>query len=612
VKWLSEFLALILTAFLLCPRSALAVLLDALDPARQWKVARIEFSGNEKFSENELRAIIVTQERPWYRFWNERPVFDPITFSTDLERLQRYHEARGYYDTNVVYDLDVDANAGLVAARIEIQEGLPPVLISEIDVEVTPYPQDKKPPPLPEQLPVKRGEIFREAEYQQAEQVLRGSFLRNGHAHVKTQRRAEVDLTERSARIRYAIEPGPVATFGQTTVKGTETVDPDVVSRELTYKAGEIYSLDKVTESREKILALDLFSVVKIGPAETAGTPVVLPMAVEVAEKSHREIEIAVGYITEDEFRSKLEWRHLNWLGGGRRLSVVGKYSSITLSGTVNFVQPHFLTPRTQGLASFSHDLEEEQTYDRNVTRFAPRLDHRFSPALTGFIGYRVEYNDLHDIADATIQGVGEIQREGILSGPSVGMVWNTSDDPFNPKKGEVISLVVDQAGAFWGGKYSFYKFTAEAKKYIEIGWQTVFASRLKLGFGDAIGSDKNYPLFERFYAGGEKSVRGYGRRRLGPLSASDDPLGGLSLLEGSLELRRPIWKELSGAVFIDFGQVSKRSFDLPVEKLQFSTGFGLSYATPVGPVRLDVGFPFKTPPNDKPWQIHFSIGAYF
>ena len=95
-------------------------------------------------------------------------------------------------------------------------------------------------------------------------------------------------------------------------------------------------------------------------------------------------------------------------------------------------------------------------------------------------------------------------------------------------------------------------------------------------------------------------------------MSAADEPLGGLSLVEGSLELRRPIWKELNGALFLDFGQVSKRSFDLPLGNLRFSSGFGLAYSTPVGPVRLDIGFPFKPPRGDRAWQIHFSIGAYF
>ena len=611
MKQLCQILVAALAGLSVLTDSASAILLDALDPARQWKVERIEFSGNEKLSDDELSDAIVTKARPWYRVWEERPAFDPITFGSDLERLPRFYEAQGYYGTTVTYDLTVDESEGLVAVQIEVREGMP-VSISEIDVEVVGSEADRKPPPFPKELPVKRGEIFREADYQQAEQVLRAVFLENGYAHVKTERKAEVDLEERRVRIRYAVHPGPIAVFGQTEVKGTDTVDLELVSRELVYQAGETYSQAKVIESREKILALDLFGAVRVAPAETAGTPVVAPMEVEVAEKSHREIKLALGYGTEDQFRTQLEWRHLNWLGDGRRLSVLAKYSSITLTGAINFTQPHFLSPRTQGIINIGYDQEKEDTYVRNVGRFAPRLDHRFSSTLTGFVGYRLEHDKLSDIAPATVRALGEIKRKGILSGPAMGLVWNTADDLFNPKKGEVVSLTVDQAGAIWGGEFSYYKMTAEAKKYIDIGWKTVFASRLKLGLGDAIGSDKNLPLFERFFSGGEKSVRGYGRRRLGPLSTSGDPLGGLSLLEGSLELRRPIWKELNGAVFIDFGQVSKRSFDIPVSDLQFSAGVGVSYATPVGPLRLDVGFPFKPPRDDRSWQIHFSIGAYF
>jgi outer membrane protein assembly factor BamA len=333
---------------------------------------------------------------------------------------------------------------------------------------------------------------------------------------------------------------------------------------------------------------------------------------VEVAEKPHREIKIGVGYSTEEQVRSQFEWRHLNWLGGGRHLSLVAKYSSIAVSGSANFVQPHLFNADTQGIADLKIEQNDEKSYLLNFTRFTPRIEHRFSPALSSFVGYRVEYDRLRHVDPFTVSALGGLRSSGLLLGPTLGLVWNTSDDPFSPKHGEVVSLALDQAGAIWGGQYSYYKITAEAKKYFDIGWQTVFASRLKLGVGDAIGAEKNFPLFERFYAGGEKSVRGYERRRLGPLSASNDPLGGLSLIEGSVELRRPIWKELNGAVFIDFGQVSTRRFDIPINNLQFSSGFGVSYSTPVGPLRLDIGFPFNPPPKDRSWQIHFSVGAYF
>lgn len=553
---------------------------------------------------------MVTEERPWYRFWSERPVFDPVTFRTDLERLRRNYEANGYYEAAIAHDLQIDEERGLVAVQIKVREG-EPVLISEIDVQAR-VEAPEQAPPLPDELPVRRGEIFREQSYQEAEQVLRRSFLEHGHAHVETRRHAEVDLDDHQVRIRYGVEPGPVAFFGETEVKGVTSVEPEIVSRELAYNAGERYSLSKIVESRERILALDLFGTVRLASAAKAGKPVVVPMEVEVSEKPFREVRVGLGYSTEDEFRTQLEWRHRNWFGGGRRLSVLGKYSAIAASGAIGLVQPHFFSRDTQGALNLSHDLETEETYKRNVSRFLPRVDHRFSKTLTGFIGYRMEYNQLNDVDSAIPLALGEVRHKGFLFGPTVGIIWNTSDDLFYPRKGHLLSLQLDQAGEIWGSEFSFLKITGEARKYIDIGWSTVLASRLKLAFAEAIGSDKDFPLFERLYAGGERSVRGYGRRRLGPRTISNDPLGGRSLLEGSLELRRPIWQEIHGAVFIDFGQVSTSSFDVPLDNVRFSGGFGLSYVTPVGPIRLDVGFPFTPPPGDRPWQIHFSIGAYF
>jgi outer membrane protein insertion porin family len=598
-------------ACLILAGPARAILLDALDPAKEWRVEKIKIFGNVRIPADTLLDEMLTKERPWYRPWAESPVFDSVTFENDLERLRRFYEARGYYGTQVSYDLDADEGRALVTARIRIVEGAP-VVISGIDVRVSGAAGKSKRPSLPETLPVKRGTIFDEEKYQAAEDALRKLFLRNAYAHVEIQRRAELDLIERKVRIEYTIEPGPLCVFGPTEVTGTDKVDPELVRREITYAEGEAFSPEKIAETRAKILGLGLFASVRIGPTNIAGKPSVVPMIIEVREKLHREVKVSVGYSTEDEFLGQLEWRNLNWFGGGRRLSLRAKYSGITSGGAVELVQPHFLLPQMKGTLAFKHDQETEDTYLRNATGFTPRLDVSLTHALTAFLGFRVEFNKLNDINAATVQALGSVRREGIVSGPSAGLVWDTSDDPFAPKRGEVLSFTIQQAGDIWGGPFRFYKMTGEAKKYITLGWETVFASRLKIGLGDAIGADNRFPLFERFFAGGANSVRGYARRRLGPLSSANDPLGGLSLIEGSLELRRPIWRELSGALFVDFGQVSLRSFDVPIDDLQFSPGFGLSYTTPIGPLRLDVGFPIKPPHSDRPWQIHFSIGASF
>lgn len=571
----------------------------------------VNLSGNESFAADELRGELLTRERPWHRPWAERPVFDLVAFENDLERLHRFYEARGYYDTTIAHDLTVNNEESLLTVDIKVNEGIP-VMISEITVEVSGDLPEEERPALPESLPVKTGAVFREAEYQQTEQVLREVFLRNGFAYPESTRRAEVDADNRRVRIWYSIRPGPPTVFGATEIRGTGSVEPDIVRREIAYEPGEKFSADKVATTRTRLLALELFASVRVAPRQSAGKPQVVPMEIEVSENPLRAVKIAVGYSTEEEFRAWAEWRHLNWLGGGRRLSIQTKYSAIFVGGGVELTQPHFFTPRTQGVLSLKHEREEEQTFHRQFTRLSPRIDHRFSTGLSAFLGYRIEYDRLSDIDASTEEALGDIRRDGTLFGPALGVVWNTTDSVYYPTRGGILSLTIEQAGAIWGGAYRFFKVTSEAKRYFQLGWSTVLASRLKFGVGDAIGADDRYPLFERFYAGGEKSVRGYGRRRLGPLSASDDPLGGLSLLEGSVELRRPIWRDLGGAVFVDFGQVGLRSFDSRIFDLNFSAGFGLSYNTPVGPIRLDVGFPFQKPRDDRPWQIHFSIGAHF
>jgi outer membrane protein assembly complex protein YaeT len=599
--------ALAIWLILACRASAIQV--EELDPSREWRVEKVEISGNQRFPDSQLLTEMVIQARPWYRFWEERPLFDPVTFATDLDRLRRFYQSEGYYKSRITHNIDPDETRSLVSLEIYVEENSP-IVISQVLIKVGAEPPDY--PPLPEKFPITSTEIFREQKYQDAELFLRNHLMDNGHAHAQTQRRAELDLEQDQAVVRYSAQPGPKTVYGDTEIKGTDQVEPYLIRRELAYEPGEIFSLKKIRESRQQILALDLFSALRINPQESAGTSTVVPMEVQVTEKPPREISLGLGYSTEEEFRVSLDWRHQNWLGDGRRLWIRGKYSSIVASGAIDFIQPHFFTRHTQAGLNLRHAVEEEETFKRTVSRFSGRLEHRFSPKVLGFFGYRVENNQLNNVSDATPQALGEIRTEGILTGPSLGLVWNSTDDVFNPTRGEILSFNADEAGGIWGGPYEFFKLTGEAKKYFPIGWDTIFAGRLKLGVADAIGSKKNYPLFERFFAGGQGGVRGYGRRRLGPLNSADEPLGGLSLIEGSVEVRRPVWRELGGALFVDFGQVSLKPFDIPVDDIQFSTGFGLSYSTPVGPLRLDIGFPFNPPRGDRAWQIHFSVGASF
>ena len=583
----------------------LAVRIEDLDLTRSWRLRAIEIEGNEQLKRSDLTGALLSQQRPWYRFWAAYPPFDALTFRADLERLRRLYESRGFYKAQVEYDLTVDDAEGVLSGRIIVREGAP-VKVAEVDVSVAQNPK------LPERLPIATGDVFSEDAYLRSEAFLKQFYGEEGYAYVESERKAEIVLDSNQAFLSYRVDPGPPSTFGATAVEGTQNVAPEIVRRELAYQAGDRYSPSKIAQSRDRLLALDLFGVVEVAPEKTGGKPSVVPMQVQVTEKEPREIRLAVGYGSEDQFRTQLEWRHNNWLGDGRRLSILAKYSVLESSGAVNFIQPHLLSPAARGVVNLRHDHTDEETYLLQATRFNPRLEYRFNDHLSGYFGYRLEHDHFTEVERATISAVGGFQKKGLISGPSVGLAWNTTDNLLSPSRGEIVTFSADQAGAPWGGRYKFFHLAGEAKKYWLIGWETIFATRLKLGFADSIGAPENLPLSERLYAGGEKSVRGYARRKLGPRSSANDPIGGLTLLEGSMELRRPLWQALGGALFVDFGQVSRRAFDVPVGDVKFAAGFGLSYSTPVGPVRVDIGFPFSPPRGDQAFQVHFSIGAAF
>jgi outer membrane translocation and assembly module TamA len=165
--------------------------------------------------------------------------------------------------------------------------------------------------------------------------------------------------------------------------------------------------------------------------------------------------------------------------------------------------------------------------------------------------------------------------------------------------------------GSWLGGDTSFVRLVGTLRLYHPLPFGLIGAARVKLGTADPLASSEEIPLWERFYAGGIDSVRGYARRRVGPL-ARDEPIGGRSLSEGSIELRRLLTRHLALAVFFDGGQASRKSFDAPVHRLQYGTGAGIHYTTPIGPIRLDVGVPLDRRGDDEAWQLHVSVGQAF
>ena len=610
MNWLLVYLPLII--LFVCPYCTWAIQLEDLDSEKGWRLQRLTITGNLHFPTAQLRQQMLSKIRSRTAPWRSFPRFDPVTFATDLTRLQRFYQMQGYYEASVSYDLTVDTQKAYVSVQLTIHEG-EPIRVRELSLSLSDRPalgallETVRP-----SLALQEGKVFNEENYQQSETAIRSFFLDHHYGRVKVQRSAYAILDQQAVRVQYAIEVGPPTTFGETTVEGTRLVDPSIVLRGLRHKAGDPFTMTAIADAQKRLAKLDLFSSVRFVPQESPANPTVIPMLIHVSEKPFREWKLGVGYGTEDQLRGLIYWRHNNWFGGGRRFEIQAKASMLTRQIEFNFLQPYVFGTLNRLSLTFRPQQISEPGYLLNTTRFQPRLERDFGRTLTGFVAYRSEYDQLNNVEAATARRLRKFERKGVLSGASAGLAWDTTNDPLDATQGNTFSMIVEQVGGPFAGDFNFLKLLWEARHYREVYTHTVLAGRLKLGVADPVGRHDEVPLFERFYAGGANSVRGYGRHRLGPLSTSDDPLGGRSVIEGALELRYRYSDQISTAVFLDFGQVSVRSFSIPVDDLRFALGFGVLYATPVGPVRLDLGFPLKPPRDDQPWQIHFSIGQFF
>ncbi len=590
---------------------AAAAPIDAaqLDPARHYQLARIDFSGLSAFSAEQIKSIMTLKERPWYQIWKPLPPFSKSSLEDDLSNIRRFYEAHGYYDVATSYRLEARRNA--ITVLIAIHQGRA-TRVAVLRVTVAGNAPTPRQLDLALKMPLKEHDIFDQTAYQDTAQTLLNTYKSHGYAHAVVQRRAIVTIAERRATVYYQIIPGERCVFGTTAIVGLHKVSSELVRRQLVYKTGELFDIRKLAASREALVALNLFNSVDIQPGTDPTNGAVIPITVALSEGPKHTINGGIGYNTQTQFNATLGWNDYNFIGGGRQFSVTGAYSNVTSVFDAKLLQPDFITPLLSLTLEGSGQQQSYQTYTAYIVGLDPHLDYKFTRFLTGALGWRLEYLKFNSVNPSTIAAIGGFRSNGILSGPFASLNFDDTEDPFNPQQGERVSLLANVSSHSFGADYRYWRALADARKYVPLGWRTVLAGRARIGLEDTLSHIDDIPLSERFYSGGEGSVRGYGLRRIGPLSLSNDPLGGRSLVETSVELRRPIVWKLIGAVFFDCGQVALQSFDLRVDSLQCGYGPSLGLNSPVGPINFYLGFPTQKPRGDSNWQFYLSIGQYF
>ncbi len=601
-----------------CRLAAVVLLLQLLPAAPggsteppSWPVADIDISGLVVLPKSEVRNLLSIETIPW-KPWAKRHEYTRRDVEENAERIRRFLQREGFYHGSVDFVIEQPEEKGAVRVLFRIVEG-PPTLVEEIRIEGLLEAAEELRDQLKAPPALKLGDRFRLELFEQSKKNMTDLLRNQGYPWAEVRGKVKILRGERSAEIDFIIDPGKRVVFGKIGIRGVDARDEAVVRAKLRYKEGDLYSRSKLQESQRAVFNLGPFASVVMEPGvDRESAEDRLPIEVDTTYRKLRSVKVGVGCGSEDKFRIQAAWLHRNFFGEARRLEFSGKFSFLVNSLEGRLFQPVFLSPEqsAEEVLGLRRDVQPSYTNRKIFNRIS--VSRNIGPLYQVSPAHQLEVNfpETVDLTDPK-----ELSAEGerfIISTLELGVQRDSRDDLLNPTRGSLVHGSLGYASQAFGSEVDFLVMTAGVRTYMPLIEDVVIAARLLAGTMTPTENTDDIPVFKRFFSGGADSVRGYPYQDLGPKDSNDNPLGGRSLIEGSLEVRFPIWKELGGVAFLDFGNVYASSFSWSPGKLRYSSGAGLRYATPVGPIRFDFGYQLNPEDEGGRYQFHFSIGQAF
>ena len=604
-------------------------------------VTEVDFVGNAHLTTKELRKILKTRKKNLLSFINKSGLFKDDDFKKDLDNLRAYYNSKGYIDMEVK-DVKYEYPAkGLMKVTITVFEGIQ-YTVGKIDFvgntiftkqelrnyhgaqvvrmdegkvySPRAYTPEKKEPN--EELPTLENDLKR----------ITDLYGRRGYIDfpiVTPERQANVENGK--IDILYHIKEGSQSYVEQIIIQGNNRTKDKVIRRELLVAPGQIYDSVRADTSKKRLDNLQYFEKVDISPQDTT-VPNRKNMVVTVEEKRTGSVTFGAGFSSVDSLLGFVEITQGNFdlfnfpyfTGGGEKFRIRLQYGLERQDVEVEFKEPWFLEQRLSlGYNLFYHNATYLSTY-YNEENFGASvsLARAFGQFWSGSITYTIQDFDLYNFASNSSQQLLREQGYRTDSSVTLGMSYDNRDSVLLTRRGLHADFSAEFAGGPLWGQTNIYKFQADAQKYILLPYDMILTIAGATGVADYYGNSTEVPLFDRFFLGGSRSIRGFGNRDIGPIDNNNEPLGGDTMAYTNLELTFPIIDRVRGAVWNDMGFLDARSFHYTdaLQEGDAAAGVGLRLNLPIGPLRLDYGLPYK----DQGWnhnntgKFSFDVGYQF
>jgi outer membrane protein insertion porin family len=568
-------------------------------------VGSIRFEGVRSVSEGALKKVLKTKSRSWIAFWRERPLLRQDFLRADTRTIELFFARSGFLDARASARVERSESSNLVRVVFSVEEG-PLTRVRAVTWSgAALFPEQR----LAEEIETRPAEPMDPVRLEVDEERL--GLLYADHGRFP---RIAASWTRDSlaADVHFLLDEGPAYTVGTIDISGVQKVDTFAVRRELLLEPGRVFRREDHLRSIERLYASSLFQVVDVAPTAVDTVRAVVDLGVGVRERKHKRVEGGVGLSSRDGFRLVGSWANLNLSGRGNRVNASASVWFSGLGGTetrVSYTEPWILGVRVatqlgaflnQSRLNFRNAPYTERTYGPNLSFL--REVGRFTKFL---FSAEANWSDAISTPDLPPDELESFRDKYFTTRLVFAPSYDFRDDKFDARRGQFHYASAELGNLLSGADDDFFKLGVSGGWHFPRGDRSSLSYRLQLSrmwpFADATQALAAVPASELYRTGGSASVRGYAELEL----AGADGEGGVLLAVTNLEYRFPVWGVLSGAVFADGGNAWARITDFHLDQvvppspgtvldpnqLRWSAGGGLRLSSPVGPLRLDLGY---------------------
>lgn len=582
------------------------------------KIKELSIVGNKAFSDSTLLGLFSQDTGGWLSWYTKSNNYSRAKLNADIEALRSFYLSRGYLDFRIdSTQVAISPNKQDISITVNITEG-ERFIVSSVALEGNFLGKEDEFKSL---VTIKPGKPFNADDVAETTRAFTENFGNYGFAFARVEARPEVDRVNNRVALVLQADPSRRAYIRRINISGNDRTRDEVIRREFRQFESSWYDGNKIRLSRDRVDRLGYFTGVSIDTAEIPGVNDQVDLNVSVVEKPTGSINLGLGFSTADRLALTLGMKQENAFGSGNYLGIelnTSKYNTVLVLNTTDPYYTKDGISRTLDAYYRSTKPYANQggTYQLVTAGAGIRFGVPFSEKDTVFFGAaleRMEIKNGTNIPAYYLQYAEEVGNPSNTLPLTIGWSSDTKDSALIPTRG-----TFQRFNTEWGvaGDARYLKAYYQFQYFMPITRDFTAAFNSEFGWGTGL-SGKPFPVFKNFYAGGQGSVRGFDQNTLGPRDVTGAFVGGAKkfVLNGEVYLPVPGSgndRTLRMYAFTDVGNVYGANEPVTVQALRASAGLGISWISPLGPLRIAYAYPFRTQPGDRIQNFQFQIGSAF